>query len=198
VVTAASDRVLYEQFLSRDVVADVADYARQEELILQGFNASAFLSEARGEPADERSRQYGRDVNMERIVVPILGEALPDGSPKLLIIDRHEELERHRPHIEEIGAGRLTSTFSKWHYLEIIHPDVNKGAALIHLAEHLGIPISETVAVGDAMNDREMLAASGLGIAVANAHDELKQAADVVLSRTAGGGAIEEVEERFF
>lgn len=198
VVTAAGDHVLYEQFLEAEVAAEVAAYARRESLILHGFNAHAFLAEARGEPADERSRRYGRDVAMERVVVVDLGTALPEGTPKLLIIDNHEELLRHRPRIEDLGAGRLMSTFSKPHYLEIMHPDVNKGAGLRHLASHLGIPVTETVAVGDNLNDREMLEAAGLGIAVANAHEELKRLADVVLDRTAGDGAIEEVEARFF
>jgi len=198
VVTAKSDTAIFEQFLSPDVIADVAAYARREGLVLHGFDSAAFLSEPRGEPTDERSRLYGRNVNMERLVVPDLAAALPDGSPKLLIIAEHEVLEQHRPRIEEIGAGRLITTFSKWHYLEIIHPAVNKGNALHHLAEHLEIPISETIAVGDAPNDREMLDAAGLGIAVANAHEELKKLADVVLARSAGDGAIEEIEERFF
>ena len=198
VVTARSDRVLYEKFLEPQVVVDIADYARRESLILHGFSATAFITEPRGEPADERSRKYGRDVAMERVVVPDLGAALPDGSPKLLVIDEHETLVRHRQQLKEIGAGRLVSTFSKWHYLELVHPAVNKGAALHRLGEHLGIPVSEMLAVGDAPNDREMLAASGMGVAVANAHEELKQAADVVLDRSAGDGAVEEVERRFF
>jgi len=99
---------------------------------------------------------------------------------------------------EEIGAGRLVTTFSKPHFLEILHPEVNKGNGLRHLANHVGIAIDETIAVGDNLNDLEMLRAAGLGIAVANAHDRLKAVADVVLSRSAGDGAIEEIEERFF
>jgi Cof subfamily protein (haloacid dehalogenase superfamily) len=198
VVSAASDNVLYEQFLGPDVTAAVAAYARRESLVLHAYDAHAFLAEPRDARGDERSRLYGRNVSMERVAVPDLAAALPEGTPKLLIIDDHEKLLLHRPRIEEIGAGRLVTTFSKPHYLEILHPDVNKGSGLTHLAEHLGVPLSEVVAVGDNLNDRELLAVAGFGIAVANAHEELKVAADVVLSRTAGGGAIEEVESRFF
>lgn len=198
VVTASSDHIIYEQFVGAEVTAEIATYARSESLILHGFSPNAFLTEARGEPADELSRRYGRGVSMERIVVEDLGEALLAGTPKLLIIADHEELLRHRPQIEAIGGGRITTTFSKPHYLEIIHPDVNKGASLRRLADHLGIPIERTIAVGDNLNDMEMIRAAGLGIAVANAHQKLKEATDVVLARSAGEGAIEEVEERFF
>lgn len=198
VVTAASDTIVYEQFLEPEVTAAVAAYARRERLVIHGFNSHAYISEARGEPTDEVSRRYGRGVTMERLVVPDLAAALPDGTPKLLVIGDHQELLRHKPRIEEIGAGRLVTTFSKPHFLEILHPEVNKGTGLRRLAEHLGIPIAETIAVGDNLNDMEMLHAAGLGVAVANAHDRLKEAARVVLSRSASEGAIEEIEERFF
>lgn len=198
VVTAASDTIVYEQLLRREVIADIASYARRENLVLHGFNSHAFLSEARGEPTDELSRRYGRGVAMERIVVDDLAEALPEGTPKLLIIGDHQDLLRHQPRIEEIGSGRLVTTFSKPHFFEILHPAVNKGIGLRHLAGHLGISMDETIAVGDNLNDLELLDTAGLGIAVANAHDRLKAVADVVLSRSAGDGAIEEIEERFF
>jgi hydroxymethylpyrimidine pyrophosphatase-like HAD family hydrolase len=58
--------------------------------------------------------------------------------------------------------------------------------------------MSETLAVGDSLNDREMVMAAGLGVAVANARAELKAVADVVLERSAADGAIAELAERFF
>ena len=198
VVTAASDVSVYEQHLEPEISAEIVAYARREKLIIHGFNSHAFLTESRGSDTDQRSTRYSRGIAMERIVVEDLAAALPDGTPKLLIIGDHEELVRHKRCIEEIGENRLVATFSKPHYLEILHPDVNKGTGLQHLARHLSIPIEQTIAIGDALNDVEMLRIAGLGIAVANAHDDLKRVADVVLERSAGDGAIEEVERRFF
>ena len=198
VVTAASDIPVYEQRLEPEVSARVAAYARREKLTIHGYNSHAFLTESRGTDADQRSARYSRGTAMERIVVDDLGTALPDGTPKLLIIGAHEELLRDKPYIEEIGGDRLVATFSKPHFLEILHPDVNKGNALRHLTKHLSIPIEHTIAVGDALNDVEMVRTAGPGIAVANAHDDLKRVADTVLVRSAGEGALEEVERRFF
>lgn len=96
------------------------------------------------------------------------------------------------------AAAGWTATFSKPHYLEVVRHGVNKGVALTRLAEHLGISIDETLAVGDSLNDREMIEAAGLGVAVANARQELKTAADVVTERTADEAAIAEVAERWF
>lgn len=63
---------------------------------------------------------------------------------------------------------------------EILPKGVSKGALLLRIAEHLGILREHTVAIGDYHNDISMVRAAGLGIAVANAVDELKAVADAV------------------
>ncbi len=63
---------------------------------------------------------------------------------------------------------------------EILPKGVNKGLSLYKLAEHLGIDIKNTIAVGDYDNDAAMLRAAGLGVAVSNASPAALQAADVI------------------
>ncbi len=63
---------------------------------------------------------------------------------------------------------------------EILPRGVNKGMSITKLSEHLNIDISKTVAIGDYFNDVPMLRAAGLGVAVGNACDEAKAAADLV------------------
>lgn len=194
VVTALSDTVLYEQLLPQKAIAEVAAYAREQGLLVHGYGPERFLAELR----DPRSEQYARDTAMEYDVVQSLPEALPEGTAKLLIIGDHEELVRHKGELERLSNGRWSVTFSKPHYLEVVSPGVDKGAALRRLANRLDIPIAETLAVGDSLNDQQMLEAAGLGVAVANAREELKAIADVVLERSAAEGAMEELVERFF
>ena len=63
---------------------------------------------------------------------------------------------------------------------EVVPNGVNKGAALPRLADALGIDISKVVAIGDYYNDVAMLRAAGVGVAVANAVDEVKAVADYI------------------
>lgn len=62
---------------------------------------------------------------------------------------------------------------------EILPKGVNKGLALTKIAEHLGIDIEKTIAIGDYDNDVGMLLAAGVGIAVANASPTALRAADL-------------------
>ena len=63
---------------------------------------------------------------------------------------------------------------------EILPKGINKGVALEKIAEHLGIDMKKTVAVGDYNNDIGMLKAAGCGVAVANATEDTKNAADYI------------------
>ena len=62
--------------------------------------------------------------------------------------------------------------------VEINNAGANKGAALLKLAEHLGIDQSETAAFGDGLNDLSMIVAAGAGIAMENAHPDVKARAN--------------------
>ena len=69
--------------------------------------------------------------------------------------------------------------------VEINDGRANKGAALAALAERLGIPMGKVAAFGDGTNDLSMIRAAGMGVAMGNAAEEVKAAADRV---TAGNG----------
>lgn len=65
--------------------------------------------------------------------------------------------------------------------LELFCRQAGKGKAMRALAEHLGFPYKQTIAVGDSTNDSDMVKLSGLGLAMKNAVPELKETADFVI-----------------
>ena len=65
--------------------------------------------------------------------------------------------------------------------LEIICRQAGKGKAMRALAEHLGFPYKQTIAVGDSTNDSEIVRLAGLGLAMENAVPELKEIADFTI-----------------
>jgi hydroxymethylpyrimidine pyrophosphatase-like HAD family hydrolase len=73
--------------------------------------------------------------------------------------------------------------------------------ALSHLCEHLGVPLSRTIAVGDQENDLEMIEAAGLGVAMPEAPARVRAAAGRVAPTTRDGGLLalfrELMPERF-
>ena len=73
---------------------------------------------------------------------------------------------------------------------------VNKGSALLALAEHLGIPQQAVLAVGDSENDRKMLEAAGVAAVMANGMPSIQSLADIVSERDCNHDGVAELFER--
>jgi phosphoglycolate phosphatase len=72
---------------------------------------------------------------------------------------------------------------------------INKGTGLKRIAKMMGLDAQDFVAIGDSPNDIEMIKAAGLGVAVGNAHPELKKVAGMVTRGEHGKGVEEAVGE---
>lgn len=81
-----------------------------------------------------------------------------------------------------------------WKNLEITRADANKGDALRWLCEYLDIAITDTVAMGDSLNDLDIIQAAGVGVAMKNAMPELLDAADYVTGSNDECGVAEYIE----
>lgn len=81
--------------------------------------------------------------------------------------------------------------------LEIVPHAVSKLTGLLYLGQQLGIKRSEMVAIGDTMDDQEMIQAVGLGVAMGNAPVELKKAADWITRSNNQHGVSYMVKEHF-
>ena len=79
-------------------------------------------------------------------------------------------------------------------YLDVTAMLANKGEALKTLAEHLGVPLAQTAAIGDGGNDPAMFHVAGLSIAMGQAEETVKRQANVVTGSNVEDGAAEAVE----
>ena len=97
----------------------------------------------------------------------------------------------------EVGARfpGIRITASTRNNLELNIASANKGRALGRLAEHLGLTLANCMAFGDGLNDLTMVEAAGVGVAMANAVDEVKRAANVVTASNDEDGVAKAVLE---
>ncbi len=114
---------------------------------------------------------------------------------KLILIDRPECIAGHRDALLEVLSPDLALlTKSEPEYLEVLSPRANKGLGLKALADAMGIKREETAAIGDYLNDIEMVEWAGVGAAVANAADEVKAVADVQVASNGDGGVADFID----
>ena len=103
-------------------------------------------------------------------------------APNLKIVARHASLDA-RALLSTFASLELTglrATSSGAPFLEISAAGIGKAYGLQRLADHLGIAAAQVVALGDGLNDLDMLDWAGLGVAVANAEPEVLAAADEI------------------
>lgn len=82
-------------------------------------------------------------------------------------------------------------------WVDLMNPQTNKGTGLKHLAEHLNIPLCNTMAFGDYLNDTELLQSAGCAFVMENGHPELKQIADHIAPSNDENGVVRAIQSYF-
>ena len=108
-------------------------------------------------------------------------EEVPNDLYKFIVCCDPNNMPEIRAFAEEVFPRSVSIIQSSPFFLEILPKENSKGKALHRLCEILGIPPENSVAVGDYENDIEMITSAGIGAAVDNAQDSVKEAADIVL-----------------
>jgi Cof subfamily protein (haloacid dehalogenase superfamily) len=88
----------------------------------------------------------------------------------------------------------VSAARSQPYYLDVTHPQANKGNVVTRLSEMLGIPTDQIATIGDMPNDISMFEKSGLSIAMGQASDEVKAAATYSTSSSEEEGFANAVE----
>lgn len=102
---------------------------------------------------------------------------------KLVLVTSPGDVEAILAGLQERWRGRLYVVRSQPEYIEFVDASVSKSEALAWLCARLGVAREQVVALGDGMNDVDMLEWAGLGVAVAEAAEAVRAAADLVVPR---------------
>lgn len=195
VVDCVSGEVLFSRTIPLEWMKTLNEHARKTGVYLQSYDGDYVLAERE----DENLLHYTNKTSMKWRVVPDLSEALKNEPCKALAVDikEHEPLEQFRQSLAEWAEDKMEMYFSCREYLEIVPKGITKGNALKAFCERMGIPLENAVSAGDEGNDMSMIQIAGTGCAVANAQEEVREAADYVTERDNNHSAIAEIVDKF-
>lgn len=185
--------------------------ARAIEVALEaGLRPAVSQSPLRGERIylgpengdDEYTREYaGHQARRDLIERRSYEEIAATQEALLVTVPGPEKLGNW---LDEYLPGRLDcnvysynlryNSLADMHGFDLVPRSVSKGKALLKLAEHFGIDPAQTMAIGDNLNDLDLLSAAGLGVAMGNARPELKAVAGAVTSTNAEDGVARAIE----
>lgn len=106
---------------------------------------------------------------------------IPENVYKFIVCCDPENMEEIRKFAKSVCGKEVKLVQSSPFFLEILPAQNSKGKSLERLCEMLEIPLENSVAAGDYENDSEMILTAGIGAAVENAQESLKEKADIIL-----------------
>ena len=132
------------------------------------------------------------------VSVKELQDTVSDSEPpihKLLLIDEPEVIQDLHQKLLSMDFTQTAFYLSKDNYLEVTAKHVSKEHALIEVAKYYDLPLEEVMTIGDNFNDSPMLALAGLGIAMGNAPEGVKETANLVTTSNDEHGVAQAITE---
>jgi Cof subfamily protein (haloacid dehalogenase superfamily)/HAD superfamily hydrolase (TIGR01509 family) len=141
-------------------------------------------------PGAFRVARERSNVGFDPVVIKDLHRVLDEPIKIVGVSEDKALVGRGEAELGELLGADASAARSTPFYLDVTHPEANKGMVVREASRILGIPLDQIAAIGDMSNDVPMLSAAGLGIAMGNANAEVRRVArHVTLSNEEEGFA---------
>ena len=181
IIECATKKVMYEQALPDDVVPILYQRATESGAAILSYNGPKILSES---PENEYV-QYEAFLNkMEIQQTDNFLRDLPMPADKCLAVGKPDLLVWLEEELKKEVGERINIYRSEAFFLELVPKGIDKAASISRLLQMVGLEREQVVAIGDGFNDLSMIQYAGLGVAMVNAQEAVKEEADVITQKS--------------
>lgn len=145
---------------------------------------------------NEKVDAYKKLSDVEPILIDDY-DVLAKSVTKILWYDDPTVISKLQNQLKDVAFDKVTYCTSKPTFLEFFNCDVSKAEAMKTIGKIYGIKREEMIAIGDGYNDLSMIQFAGLGVAMANAPDGVKQQSDYITNCSNNSDGIAEVLNKF-
>ncbi len=143
----------------------------------------------------EKTHFYEGITSTKAELITDFESLLEQGITKFLWYDTPENLDKWAGELQDESLEKTTFVKSRPYFMEFFSNKVSKAVAMEKLGEYYGIDKAEMIAVGDMSNDLPMIQYAGLGVAMANAVDAVKSAADYITASNTENGVAKVIKK---
>ena len=143
----------------------------------------------------EKVRFYKSISGVEPVILPDLSALAEKGITKFVWYDDKESTAKYFTELTALMGDKINVHPSRVDFLEFVNKNCSKAVAMQILMDKFGLEKCETVAVGDGFNDLPMLEYAGLGVAMGNADQKVKDKCGYVTSSCDEDGLAEFIEK---
>lgn len=191
VTDTTTGEAVFKNALPDYVAQWMQDYARDYQLGMCSYVGNELLCGTRSDRYLEREAALNRfEVTQVESFAPFFRTDLY----KVLLTAQPTRAQEHEHRLARRFVNRLSIYRSEPYFIEVMARGVNKADAIAGLLERLGLEREDTIACGDGLNDLSMLRYAGLGVAMGNAQQSVKAAADVVTGSNDEDGLVPVIE----
>lgn len=185
VMNYATGEVIYENPLQLELAKEVLSYLKNFDVVPMIYlndymyveDVYAGFVEVDGKTLNILEYE-ARSCNYKLAEVDSLLDFITTPLSKILITGNVDYLAQHVDVFKKHFEGRVTIAKSAPFFIEFTNNGVDKGKSLEHILKRLDLTKEAMISFGDGMNDYSMLKAAGIGVAMGNAQDQLKEIAD--------------------
>ncbi len=206
IINLKDKKELSRKTLGTDEISYCINLARKHNLHIHFYTEDAIVTE---ELKYMDLRNYIlKDKNSSELrffIVPTIEEFVEKEKPTIFSIvltsenpmadiekDVHENISATTNLIKKKGQYKDFIINKEYEFLNIAPDKIDKNNGLIYLSKVLNIPKENILTIGDNVNDIEMIRSAGVGVAVSDAYDELKEVADYITTTSVTDGAFAE------
>lgn len=200
---------IFNSFLDNNDIRLCYDIAKKYNLHVHAYSDEQLVSE-RLQYLDLRNFKLQKKSGFKFVIVPNILDYIEKNnlpihqfvisSPSPLNFIENEILENvhvSTSRISKFGQYKDRILNKEYEYLSIIPYNTNKSSAIKFLSDYLSIDNNDVMAIGDNLNDVDMIKSSGIGVAVANAYSELKDVAKYTTQNSVTDGGFAEAVYKF-
>lgn len=177
IVDYSTGEVVYQAVLDNDVVRDIYDYCLKAGCGMVTYDGDRVIT---GTDIDGYMTFEASINHMEIMRIDNFREYIDFPLNKCLLTADPDKAEKIEQELAEKFGDQLNIFRSEPYFVEIMPPNVHKATSLEKLLEVFDMDRKDLVACGDGYNDLTMIEYAGVGVAMANAQDIVKEHADYI------------------
>ena len=177
IINWQTGEMMYENVLPDEVLPYLYQCSRDNDFAIVTYKDKYVITE---HPDDEYVLKEALLNVMETKKVENFLDAIDFPVPKCLIVGEASRLAELEKTMHEALKDKMGVYRSEPYFLELVPKGIDKAQSLSVLLQKIGYTREEMIAVGDGFNDKSMIEYAGLGVAMANAQEVVKQSADYI------------------
>ena len=194
IINWETQEMIYENVLPNDVVPVLYECARSHQLSILTYDGAEIVTENSLDPYVQKeaflNKMAIRETNdfLTDITLPVAKCLIVGDAGKLIPVESELCIRLQ---------GKINVFRSEPYFLELVPQGIDKALSLSVLLENIGMTREEVIAIGDGYNDLSMIKFAGMGVAMGNAQEPVKKAADYITLTNDEDGVAEAIERIF-